>query len=126
MHLKLAITALGIMTMLSACASPKPLMSWSGAPSSAKTHNLEGIHHYQMGHWDVAKGHFEEAIQAEPNVAEPHYNLALALHQLGSHKEATAHFKKAAELVPDNRAITQSRVYKNHVAPGRSYGGGYY
>ncbi|MFQ5992598.1 MAG: tetratricopeptide repeat protein, partial [Nitrospiraceae bacterium] len=103
-----------------------PLTTWSGASSSANMHNLEGIKHYQMGHWDVAKGHFEEAIQEEPNVAEPHYNLALALHQLGAHEEATVHFKKAAELAPDDRAITQSRVYLHHVAPRRSSGGGYY
>ena len=122
MQLKRAIIVLGITILLSACASPSPpLTTWSGVSSSANMHNLEGIKHYQMGHWKVAKGHFEEAIQAEPNVAEPHYNLALALHQLGSHKQATVHFKKAAELAPDNPAITQSPVYKKHVAPRGDY-----
>ncbi len=127
MHLKFAITALGIMTMLSACATPSPpLTTGPAASSSAHMHNQEGMKHSQMGHWDVAKKHFEEAIDAEPTLAEPHYNLALALHQLGAHEEATPHFKTSAELAPDNPAITQSRVYQHHVAPRRSYGGGFY
>ncbi len=109
------------------CATPaKPLVTGSGASASVADHNNEGIRHYQKGHWDVAKGHFQEAINAEPDLAEPHYNLALALHQLGTHKEATAHFKQAAELAPNNAAITGSRVYRHHVAPSGSYGGSYY
>ena len=127
MQLKFAITAVGIMTMLSACATPSPpLTTGPAASSSAHMHNQEGMKHYQMGHWDVAKKHFEEAIAAEPTLAEPHYNLALALHQLGAHEEATAQFKKAAELAPDDPAITQSCVYKYHVIRRPSMGSWYY
>ncbi len=127
MRFRIFITTLGLVTMATACVilSP-PLTTGPAASSSAQMHNQEGIKHYQMGHWAVAKKHFGEAIDAEPPLAEPHYNLALALHQLGAHDEATAHFKKAAELAPHNPAITQSRVYQHHVAPRRSYGGGYY
>ena len=119
----LALLACGaLLTCLSGCATPaKPLMTGAGASASAAEHNNEGIKHYQMGHWDVANEHFQSAVRADPELAEPHYNLALALHQMGSHDEATAHFKKAAELAPSNAAITQSGVYRHHVAPRRGY-----
>ncbi len=126
MRLLTAVGVLGISALLVACetASP-PLVTAVGAAAAAAKHNAEGIEHFNMGHWDVAKGHFEAAIKADPMLAEPHYNLALALHNLGVHGEATTHFKKAVELGPSNPAITRSRVYQHHVAPTPSGGGGY-
>ena len=113
-----------LLTVVSGCATPaKPLATGTEASASAAEHNNEGIKHYQMGHWDVAKEHFQSAVQADPALAEPHYNLALSLHEMGSHKEATMHFKKAGELAPDNPAITESGAYMYHMAPR---GGGYY
>jgi len=97
----------------------------SSADPAAAKHNAEGIEHYNLGHWDVARGHFEAAIKADPKLAEPHYNLALALHRLGAHGEATTHLRKAAELAPGDRAITGSSAYRYHVAPPPSAGGGY-
>ncbi len=127
MRLRIFITTLGLVTMATACATPSPpLTTGPAASSSAHMHNQEGMKHYQMGHWDVARNHFGEAINTEPTLAEPHYNLALALHQLGAHDEATARFKMAAELAPDNAAITQSRVYRHHVASPSSSRRGYY
>jgi Tfp pilus assembly protein PilF len=121
-----AVIVLSMLTLLMACetASP-PLTTAVGAAAAAAKHNTEGIEHFNMGHWDVAKGHFEAAIKADPMLAEPHYNLALALHNLGVHGEATTHFKKAVELGPRNSAITESRAYQHHVAPPPSVGGGY-
>ena len=81
------------------------------------------IEHYNLGHWDVAKEHFEAAVKADPKLAEAHYNLALAFHKLGAHAEATAHFKEAAELAPSNTAITDSSAYWSHVRSSRDYGG---
>lgn len=40
-------------------------------------HNDEGIQSYRQGQWEAAKEHFEDAIMADPDLAEPHYNLAL-------------------------------------------------
>jgi Tfp pilus assembly protein PilF len=79
-----------------------------------------GIEHYKMGddeygHWYTAKDYFEDAIKAEPLRAEPHFNLALTLDKLGEHAEATAEFKKAAALAPENAAITRSEAYRRHV-----------
>ncbi len=54
-----------------------PLKAASG--SKAESHIAAGIEHYGLGHWDVAKKHFTEAEKADPQSAEAHYDLALAL-----------------------------------------------
>ena len=119
MNPRIGVIAISALTLLWACATNyAPLVTGPGASPGAKTHNAEGMTHYKMGHWDVAKGHFEAAVKAEPDRAEPHYNLGLALHRLGSHSEATAHFKKAGELAPNNPDITGSHVYRHHVRSG--------
>ncbi len=109
-----------------ACATTSPpLVTGPGVSLLASTRNAEGIEYYQLGHWSVAKGHIEAAIKAEPDLAEPHYNLALALHQLGSHTEATEHVMLAAQLAPDYRAITEFSLYQHHVDWPQASGGGY-
>ena len=88
----------------------------SPAGSAGRTDNDEGVGHYKQGHWDVAEGHFRKAMKADPNLAEAHYNLGLALDKMGKHDEATAEFKKAAELAPTNAAIKDSPILKKHIA----------
>jgi Flp pilus assembly protein TadD len=99
---------------------PEPASTASGplvAPegSSGKAENDEGITHYKQEHWDVAEQHFRKAMEGNPELAEAHYNIALALDKLGNHPEATAHFTKALELAPDNPAIRDSAILKAHV-----------
>ncbi len=126
MNLRTVITTLGLVTVLGACATPSPpLATGSGASASARMHNKEGMTHYQLGHWEVAKEHFKEAIEAESKLGEPRYNLALVLHQLGAHTEATSHLKQAAELAPMNTAITGSSIYWSHVDSPRISRSGY-
>jgi hypothetical protein len=60
------------------------------------------------------------AIEADPTLAESHFNLALALDKLDLHSEAKTHFKKAAELAPGNSAITQSSAYRSHITTSSS------
>ncbi len=127
MNLRTFITTLGLITMLGACATPSPPLATDlGASASARLHNEEGMTHYQLDHWEVAKEHFAAAIEAEPKLAQPHYNLALVLHQLGTHTEATSHLKQAAELAPRNTAITGSSIYWSHVDSPRISRSGYY
>src|SRR5213076_2733627 len=64
----------------------------AAAGSKADAHVTEGIDHYNQGHWDVAQKHFTEAAKADPQSAEAHYDLALALDKAGDHKAATEHF----------------------------------
>lgn len=101
-----------------ACAAtPDTLPAPPGSNASAARHNSDGIVHYEMGHWSIAKDHFVSAVEADPNLAESHFNLALALDKLNLQSEATTHFKKAAELAPANSAITESSVYRSRTAP---------
>lgn len=84
------------------------------AGSKAETHNKEGIEHYNQGHWDVAKKHFEAAAKDDPKSAEAHYNLALSLDKMGDHKAATEHFKEAHHLGMNNPDIQNSEILKKH------------
>lgn len=79
------------------------------------TENNEGVGHYKEGHWKTSAKHFREAITAGPELAEAHYNLALALDKLGDHGEATKHFRKALELAPDKPKIKDSKILKAHL-----------
>ena len=77
--------------------------------------NDEGVNHFQQGHWDVAQEHFTKALAVNADLAEAHYNLALALDKLGNHGDATKHFKKALELAPSDPKIAGSKILQAHV-----------
>ena len=106
----LAMVGFGIGT---AGAAPPALMT---APDSkAHAANSEGIEHYNQEHWDVALGHFQKAVEADPGSAEAHYNLALALDKTDQHKAAAMEFKKAQDLGKDNPDIQNSKILLGHV-----------
>ena len=77
--------------------------------------NAEGIDHFQQGYWDVAQEHFNKALAANANLAEGHYNLALALDKLGDHGEATNHFQMALDLAQEDSRIKDSGILKAHL-----------
>lgn len=102
--------------VMTGCATPSgPLAVLPMTSPVAARHNLEGIQQYQAGKWREAKSLFESAIQADPGLPEAHFNLALTLHKLGDHREATIHFKRASELAPNNKEILGSPTYRNHL-----------
>ncbi len=92
-----------------------PLKTGPGANAGAAAHNDEGITHYDLGHWDVASEHFLEAVKADENAAEAHYNLALSLDKMGQHMDAAKHFKHASDLGQDNPDIKNSGILKAHL-----------
>jgi len=92
------------------------LMSPSEASNKdAANKNDEGVSHLKQEHWDVSAGHFREAIAADPNLAEAHFNLALALDEMGDHPAATEQFKTAKDLAPGNAKIVENEVLKKHL-----------
>ena len=99
---------------MSATATDTALMG--PVASQGRAANDEGVAHAKEGHWDVAEGHFRKALEADPNLAEAHFNLGLALNSLGKHDEAMVAFKKAAELAPGNARITESPILKKHTS----------
>ena len=116
MYRGIRVVVLGCLLMVTGCATPSgPLAVLPMTSPAAARHNLEGIQRYHAGKWQAAKSRFESAIQANPDLAEAHFNLALTLHKLGDHREATVHFKRASELAPGNKEIVGSSVYRNHL-----------
>jgi len=85
----------------------------SNATASQK--NNEGVDHLSQGHYDVAEPLFREAIAAQDNFAEAHFNLAVTLDGKGDHPGATAEFTKAKELGGSNPKIGENDLLKKHV-----------
>ena len=54
-----------------------------------------------MGGCHEAVGHFQGALEIEPDFAKAHYNLGVAFVQLGRVSEAIAHYNKALEINPN-------------------------
>jgi Flp pilus assembly protein TadD len=84
--------------------------------SPGRTANDEGVSHAREGHWDIAEGHFRNALETDPKLAEAQFNLGLALNSLGKHDEAKAAFMKAAEMAPNDIRITESEILKKHTS----------
>ncbi len=129
MHRGISTVVLGFLVM-AGCATPSgPLAVLPMTSPVAAQQNLEGIQQYNSGNWQEAKSFFESAIQADSELPEVHFNLALTLHKLGDHREATVHFKRASELAPANKEIVESSAYRNHLGLSstleKHLGGGY-
>lgn len=112
----ISTVVLGGIVFATGCVTPSGPLAVLPMTSPATAHrNLEGIQQYQAGKWQEAKSLFESAIQDDPDLPEAHFNLALTLHKLGDHREATVHFKRAGELAPTNKEIVESSAYRNHL-----------
>jgi len=116
-------TLVGLFLVVAACtgggggaSSGIPaLMSPSGATGDAAAKNNEGVDHLSQGHYDVAGPLFEQALSADPNFAEAHFNLGVTKDGQGDHGGATESFKKALELGKDNPKIAGNDLLKKHL-----------
>ena len=106
---------IGVFGVVGIGNAASPLKTGPGANAGAAAHNDEGIEHYNQEHWDVAYEHFLEAVKADKNAAEAHYNLALSLDKMGQHMDAAKHFKHAADLGKDNPDIQNSGILHGHL-----------
>ncbi|HIE65533.1 MAG: hypothetical protein ABGX83_10275 [Nitrospira sp.] len=87
----------------------------SPAGAGDEGHNAEGIKHYNKEHWKKAANHFRGAIDADPKLAEAHYNLALSLDKMRMHGPATKSFATALKLGKGNPDISGSSILKAHL-----------
>ncbi len=99
-------THLGEETAMAALAS---------ANKMAAMHNEAGVKAYETRDYAGAEGHFREAVKIDPNFAEGHYNLGLALHGQKNHKDAAVEFKLAKKLAPNNKFLVNSKILEHHV-----------
>ncbi len=95
------------------CASDKPasLMVLDPPPNTmtqVQKFLTEGNRLFREGRWGGARQQFQSAIQAQPDLAEAHYNLALAMDHMGDRAGAKPHYITAANLAPGHKVIWNS------------------
>lgn len=95
------------------CTSDKsaPLMVLDPPPNTnvqVQTLLTEGNRLFREGRWEGARQQFQAAVLAQPDLAEAHYNLALAMDHMGDRDGAKPHFIKAANLAPGHKVIWNS------------------
>ena len=88
---------------------------WYIEAREAKKHNLEGIDHWNQGHYDVALKHFNKASQSDPSSGEVHFNEAISYDKVGQHGVATKHFKVALKKAGGNEKILKSPILHGHI-----------
>jgi len=85
-----------------------------GANPAAVAAINEGNQRFAEGRWGAAKNLFEQAIQAQPDMAEAHYNLGLVYERLGDRQQARHYYIEAANLAPGHKVIWNSPPLKRH------------
>ena len=106
------LIAAGLIYLAGCASSPhdQPLLLPARSELKAQQYTTEGIREFQSGSWTQAKRHFELAMNADPQIAETHYNLGLVLYQLGKGVAAEQHFIEASKLAPEDPVITKYRT----------------
>ncbi|MZG54657.1 MAG: hypothetical protein F3743_04155 [Nitrospinae bacterium] len=100
-----------------AMAGEGPMKLPEKAKADAKMHNKEGIKHWEMGHYDVALGHFKEASKIDGSSGEIHFNEAISYDKLGQHGVATKHFGVAKNKASgkNKEKLLKSPILNGHL-----------
>ena len=61
-----------------------------------------------QGDLAAALGHLQRALEIQPDYADAHNNLGIALAARGQVNEAVAHFRRALEIRPDDPSARQN------------------
>ena len=97
--------------MVTACAASRPVPPSQVLAAPATTSEkaapfmAEGTRHFLAGDWSRASQAFQQAVVAQPELAEAHYNLAVSLDHDEKTAEAKKHYFLAASLAPGNKII---------------------
>ncbi len=75
---------------------------------------IDGNRLFAEHRWTAAIGKYEEAIQAQPKLAEAHYNLGMALYKKGPVSAARPHFIEAADLAPGHPVIWNAPPFRKY------------
>jgi len=75
---------------------------------------LDGNRLFAEHRWTAAIGKYEEAIHAQPKLAEAHYNLGMALYRKGPVSAAHPHFIEAADLAPGHPVIWNAPPFRKY------------
>ncbi|MDT3776676.1 tetratricopeptide repeat protein [Nitrospira sp. MA-1] len=75
---------------------------------------LDGNRLFAEHRWTSAIIKYEEAVQAQPKLAEAHYNLGMALYKKGPVSAARPHFLKAADLAPGHPVIRNAPPFRKY------------
>lgn len=92
-----------------AAMSAKAASAGGGGGGSADAIFNQGIILWNQGKIADAKVKFEEAIKANPNHPEAHYQFGMALLNEGKLAEAVAEFETYVKLAPDGQYATQAK-----------------
>ncbi|GJL55440.1 MAG: hypothetical protein NPIRA02_25720 [Nitrospirales bacterium] len=113
-------TFLLVVLAIGGCASPShskkdaPLLPPKNANSLAAQLIVEGNQLFAERQWTVAIEKYQEAVQAQPELAEAHYNLGLTLYRKGPVAAARPHFIEAANLAPGHPVIWNAPPFRKY------------
>lgn len=75
---------------------------------------LDGNRLFAEHRWTSAVLKYEEAVQAQPTLAEAHYNLGMAIYKKGPVSAARPHFIEAADLAPGHPVIWNAPPFRKY------------
>lgn len=105
---------MGVMVLvymiMSSQAWGQVVMPLSGTPGAESING--GVSQFYQQNWNSAVAQFQQALKKDPNSAVAHYNLGLALRQMGQQNKAAEHFKFASQYGASNPFIWNSPEVK--------------
>ncbi|HEX5544870.1 MAG TPA: tetratricopeptide repeat protein [Nitrospira sp.] len=112
LHRAAIVSIVLVVVGMTACSQKRkplvPLALEGEVKSQATMLTEQGTQAYQAKQFEEAKRYFAQAVAAEPQSGQAHYNYALALNALGDSEVARQHFIEAADLAPGDKVIWDS------------------
>ncbi len=112
LHRVAVVSIVLVLVGMTACSQKRkplvPLPLDGDVKSQATMLTEQGTEAYQAQQFEEAKRYFAQAVAAEPQSGQAHYNYALALNALGDSEVARQHFITAADLAPGDKIIWDS------------------